>query len=237
MPLRATLLAVRLRQHSNRLQRCRPALPQLGTPFGITLEAPHVVDMRRQVWAGVVGAGPGGAPLVVSCGWRGCAGERGVEFAKVPPSWYQLPCRMSTCKSCCIQISVTQDCSPQQPACLEQAVPWPAPPGWICRTLADSPAPLQATYKNQCQTAFQDAVGRVVLDAAASIPDGLLVFMPSYSLLDRLVARWKVGGAGAIYALHTQPDNTAMCKDPAQTVAAGWEASWNKGKRQLAPVS
>ncbi|KAL4443214.1 hypothetical protein ABPG75_010969 [Micractinium tetrahymenae] len=89
---------------------------ELGTPFSITLEAPHVVDMRRQVWAGVVGAGPGGTPLV-------------------------------------------------------------------------------ATYKNQCETAFQDAVGRVVLEAAASIPDGLLVFMPSYSLLDRLVTRWKSTGA------------------------------------------
>lgn len=30
-----------------------------------------------------------------------------------------------------------------------------------------------------------------------AIPDGLLVFMPSYSLLDRLMQRWKVGGAGA----------------------------------------
>ncbi|KAL4419625.1 hypothetical protein ABPG77_008566 [Micractinium sp. CCAP 211/92] len=88
---------------------------ELGTPFGITLEAPHVVDMRRQVWAGVVGAGPGGTQLV-------------------------------------------------------------------------------ATYKNQCEAAFQDAVGRVVLEAAACIPDGLLVFMPSYSLLDRLMARWKSTG-------------------------------------------
>lgn len=45
---------------------CRPHAPQLGTPFAITLEAPHVVDMRRQVWAGVVGTGPGGATLNVS---------------------------------------------------------------------------------------------------------------------------------------------------------------------------
>lgn len=30
--------------------------------------------------------------------------------------------------------------------------------------------------------------------ALQSIPDGLLVFMPSYSLLDRLMQRWKVGG-------------------------------------------
>lgn len=43
------------------------------------------------------------------------------------------------------------------------------------------------------ETAFQDSVGRVVLEGAAAIPDGLLVFMPSYSLLDKLMARWKVG--------------------------------------------
>jgi len=54
------------------------------------------------------------------------------------------------------------------------------------------PSP-QATYKNQIEPSFQDAVGQVVLQGAASIPDGLLVFMPSYSLLDRLMTRWKVG--------------------------------------------
>ncbi|PSC69785.1 Fanconi anemia group J-like protein [Micractinium conductrix] len=89
---------------------------ELGTPFNITLEAPHVVDMRRQVWAGVVGTGPGGTPLI-------------------------------------------------------------------------------ATFKNQVEPAFQDAVGRVILEAAAAVPDGLLVFMPSYSLLDRLLTRWKTTGA------------------------------------------
>lgn len=54
--------------------------------------------------------------------------------------------------------------------------------------------PLQATYKNQGELGFQDAVGNVVLEAAGAIPNGLLVFMPSYSLLDRLLTRWKVGG-------------------------------------------
>lgn len=50
----------------------------------------------------------------------------------------------------------------------------------------------QATYKHQGDASFQDGVGRVVADAAAAIPDGLLVFLPSYSLLDKLLARWKV---------------------------------------------
>jgi hypothetical protein len=43
-------------------------------------------------------------------------------------------------------------------------------------------------------------VGGVVAEAAAAIPDGLLVFLPSYVLLDKLMARWKVGGMGLVDA-------------------------------------
>ena len=40
-----------------------PCVLQLGTGFPLTLEAPHVVDMKRQVWAGAVSAGPDGSNL------------------------------------------------------------------------------------------------------------------------------------------------------------------------------
>lgn len=50
---------------------------------------------------------------------------------------------------------------------------------------------LQATFRNQNDPAFQDSVGRLLLESAGTIPDGLLVFMPSYAMLDRLMARWK----------------------------------------------
>lgn len=40
-------------------------------------------------------------------------------------------------------------------------------------------------------------MGAVVVEAAATIPDGLLVFLPSYVLLDKLIARWKVKGGVA----------------------------------------
>ena len=53
---------------------------------------------------------------------------------------------------------------------------------------------MQATYKNQGEPAFQDGVGRLIVDSAATIPDGLLVFLPSYVLLDKLMVRWKVSG-------------------------------------------
>ena len=50
---------------------------------------------------------------------------------------------------------------------------------------------LQATFKGSGGTGFQDSVGACVLQAAGVIPDGMLVFLPSYSLLSRLTARWK----------------------------------------------
>jgi Fanconi anemia group J protein len=36
---------------------------ELRLPFHVRLEAPHVVDMRRQVWAGVLPSGPDGRVL------------------------------------------------------------------------------------------------------------------------------------------------------------------------------
>jgi len=88
---------------------------ELGTEFPIKLEAPHVVNMAKQVWAGAVGTGPGGEKLL-------------------------------------------------------------------------------ATYRHTDQTAFQDAIGNTVFQACRTIPDGLLLFLPSYALLDKLCARWKVTG-------------------------------------------
>jgi len=36
---------------------------QLGAEFAVRLEAPHVVNMRKQVYAGVMLSGPAGKPL------------------------------------------------------------------------------------------------------------------------------------------------------------------------------
>lgn len=114
--------------------------------------------------------------------------------------------------------------------------PWaraaPHPAGCPSPSSRPTRRPAQATYKNQCDTAFQDAVGRVVLEAAASIPDGLLVFMPSYSLLDRLMARWKVGGKGkgsgkeACSGAHPVPGRGGVA-----TPIGGWGQSATAGRR------
>ncbi|KAG2428118.1 hypothetical protein HXX76_011799 [Chlamydomonas incerta] len=88
---------------------------ELGTEFHVRLEAPHVVDMSRQVWAGVVPRGPAGGAL-------------------------------------------------------------------------------SATFKEAATFRFQDEAGEAVLRYCQVIPDGVLMFVPSYGLLDKLVTRWKATG-------------------------------------------
>ncbi|KAK9863411.1 hypothetical protein WJX84_010706 [Apatococcus fuscideae] len=88
---------------------------ELGAPFENMLEAPHVVNMQKQVRACAIAAGPDG---------------------------FQL----------------------------------------------------QATYKFNDNTAFQDSIGLTILEAAKVVPDGMLVFFPSYSLLDRLCKQWQGNG-------------------------------------------
>lgn len=51
---------------------------------------------------------------------------------------------------------------------------------------------LQATYKHADTAAFQDSVGQSVVAVCKVVPDGVLMFLPSYSMLDRLMTRWKV---------------------------------------------
>ncbi|KAK9837585.1 hypothetical protein WJX74_000931 [Apatococcus lobatus] len=88
---------------------------ELGAPFENTLEAPHVVNMQKQVRACAIATGPDG---------------------------FQL----------------------------------------------------QATYRYNNHSAFQDSIGLAILEAAKVVPDGMLVFFPSYSLLDRLCKRWQGSG-------------------------------------------
>ncbi|KAK9811933.1 hypothetical protein WJX73_000684 [Symbiochloris irregularis] len=56
---------------------------------------------------------------------------------------------------------------------------------------AMTPRPMQVTYQTTSNLAVQDAIGQCILSAARIVPDGMLVFFSSYSLLDRLVQRWQ----------------------------------------------
>ena len=49
---------------------------------------------------------------------------------------------------------------------------------------------LSSTFHNQSSTDFQDSVGEAVLALARVTSGGVLVFLPSYSLLERLMERW-----------------------------------------------
>ncbi|BDA46571.1 probable regulator of telomere elongation helicase 1 homolog at N-terminal half [Coccomyxa sp. Obi] len=56
---------------------------------------------------------------------------------------------------------------------------------------------ISATYEHSQKVEFQDSVGASIAAIAATVPDGLLVFLPSYSMLDRLMERWKATGIWA----------------------------------------
>ncbi|CAI5743189.1 unnamed protein product [Hyaloperonospora brassicae] len=50
---------------------------------------------------------------------------------------------------------------------------------------------LQSTYDNQQNPRYQDSMGQLLLQYSQAIPGGILMFLPSYSLLHKLVSRWK----------------------------------------------
>ncbi|XP_064119923.1 Fanconi anemia group J protein-like isoform X2 [Macrobrachium nipponense] len=53
---------------------------------------------------------------------------------------------------------------------------------------------LQATYQNTETWQFQDEIGRLVLSVCEAIPHGVLCFLPSYSMLNKLYERWQSTG-------------------------------------------
>ena len=53
---------------------------------------------------------------------------------------------------------------------------------------------LLGTYKNTSTTRYQDDIGEVLLAHLQHVPGGCLCFISSYSLLNKLVNRWKSSG-------------------------------------------
>ncbi|RLN97186.1 hypothetical protein BBJ28_00007138 [Nothophytophthora sp. Chile5] len=53
---------------------------------------------------------------------------------------------------------------------------------------------LSSTYKNQQEFKYQDSMGQLLLQYSQVIPGGVLMFFPSYSLLNKLSTRWKQTG-------------------------------------------
>ena len=53
---------------------------------------------------------------------------------------------------------------------------------------------LNASYQNANTFGFQDEVGRLLLDICRTVPHGVLIFVPSYKMLNDLSERWKSNG-------------------------------------------
>uniref|UniRef100_A0A2H8TS50 DNA 5'-3' helicase n=1 Tax=Melanaphis sacchari TaxID=742174 RepID=A0A2H8TS50_9HEMI len=53
---------------------------------------------------------------------------------------------------------------------------------------------LNGQFQNINTYSYQDEMGKVLLDVCAVVPHGVLCFMPSYTLMDKLYNRWQVTG-------------------------------------------
>ncbi|KAL0808272.1 hypothetical protein Bca101_100764 [Brassica carinata] len=52
---------------------------------------------------------------------------------------------------------------------------------------------LNSCYSNRDVPEYKQELGNVIVDFSQVVPDGLLVFFPSYNLMDRCIAFWKDG--------------------------------------------
>ncbi|GMF41298.1 unnamed protein product [Phytophthora fragariaefolia] len=70
---------------------------------------------------------------------------------------------------------------------------------------------LQSTYNNQQDPRYQDSMGQLLLQYSQAIPGGILMFFPSYSLLNKLTTRWKKtnlwGEIEQFKTLYSEPRN------------------------------
>ena len=64
----------------------------------------------------------------------------------------------------------------------------------ICRAPPPG-AKLNGTFKTAGDFAYQDDLGAALTAWCLDVPHGVLVFFPSYSLLDRVAQRWRQTGA------------------------------------------
>eukprot|EP00466_Bigelowiella_natans_P014652 jgi/Bigna1/67409/fgenesh1_pg.3_\ len=50
---------------------------------------------------------------------------------------------------------------------------------------------LVGTFKHTSKYSYQDSIGEIVLNICTAVPEGVLVFFPSYKLLETICERWK----------------------------------------------
>ncbi|XP_069161722.1 Fanconi anemia group J protein homolog [Procambarus clarkii] len=76
---------------------------------------------------------------------------------------------------------------------------------------------LQATYRHTETWEFQDELGRLVLAVCKAVPRGILCFLPSYAMLNKLVDRWQVTGIwnelNEVKVVITEPRNNEQFEE------------------------
>lgn len=88
------------------------------------------------------------------------------------------------------------------------------------------------TFEKRSDKRVIDELGRAILQFSSSVPDGLVVFFPSYAYLDTVVKQWQTSGGGSpslwdqlakkkrIF-MEPKSGSTAACQDPASDEAEG----------------
>ncbi|MEM7496270.1 MAG: helicase C-terminal domain-containing protein [Myxococcota bacterium] len=91
---------------------------------------------------------------------------------------------------------------------------------------------LLATYDHVSKPAFQDELGALLIQLCRVVPNGLLVFFPSYSTLEKLRRRWKATGAleniQAAKTLVVEPRSSGVAFDTASSTFCS-EAKSDRG--------
>jgi chromosome transmission fidelity protein 1 len=94
---------------------------------------------------------------------------------------------------------------------------------------------LDFTFEKRSQPGTIDALGAAVLSLARLIPDGVVVFFPSYAYLDQVTQRWKTGLAKTWNALaaakpvFTEAKGTSNVDD----VLSAYSAAISEGRGAL----
>ena len=93
--------------------------------------------------------------------------------------------------------------------------------------------PLQFTFGSRASPALMDELGRTVLAIARCVPDGMVVFLPSFGYEEQLVAHWQASGAwaalGRVKRLFREPRDGADLDAVLKSYAATIDTSFPSG--------
>lgn len=176
-------------------------LLQLNAEFAVRFEAPHVINARKQVWAGTISSGSDEKALVATYDHVQKVGH---QCTVVPISdalhtikWFFVEIGMLyfTLEVCTAALIMTISRPVGKPLQAYRLC-------WQSCTIFHNIIIIASWFRCKChfrllQVAFQDSLGGSVSAIASVVPDGLLVFFPSYSLMDRLFERWQVSALSA----------------------------------------